>query len=299
MAQQQHLVPKWLLKRFANEAGQVAAFRRSTGHRFVASVDKVEKVGGFFNVDDPSPERIETNILAPIDDHARRAVEALHGGEFPVSPQTRDALAWFLAVQIGRGRAFEHMTKALEDFVGKRILRQRLPTKESMREPWPNGRVLSEEEVESLYHVLYENPASITVEWPQEKRILAMLRVAQETNSYIWQMSYSIVHCDEPLVITDSPVVLVKDPELPPHLSAGLLTAKEIRVPIGRHLLLLLRPRSRECREQLYRVPADTSAQINRYNAAWAFDWIYHHPADDPLRGIELPAEGPRVSVPD
>ncbi|HEX5408102.1 MAG TPA: DUF4238 domain-containing protein [Pseudonocardiaceae bacterium] len=89
------------------------------------------------------------------------------------------------------------------------------------------------------------------------------------------------------MITTDTPVVLIRDPNRDPLEGVGLATAAGILVPLDRRAALAMTAIGTSDRA----VPGTTAiARDFNHRLAWqARRAIFHHPEDDPLDGMALP----------
>jgi len=89
------------------------------------------------------------------------------------------------------------------------------------------------------------------------------------------------------LATCDTPVMLVRHPSSDPNRGVGLATAGAILLPLDRRVALMMgSPESPD-----FQNPGTTALawDINQRTANAARRAVYHHPDDDPLKGVELP----------
>jgi hypothetical protein len=116
----------------------------------------------------------------------------------------------------------------------------------------------------------------------------ALPALARLLSARTWQL----VAFPRPALITgDTPAVLWTRAQALMPFGIRLGVADEVRVPLSpRHALILARhaPAGEVVRELGDR----HAAALNRTVAEAAHEWMYYHPASDPLEGVELAPRG-------
>jgi uncharacterized protein DUF4238 len=112
--------------------------------------------------------------------------------------------------------------------------------------------------------------------------------LARQLASRTWQVVRfpSVV-----LLTSDTPVVLWAPSASSKLYQVGLGSAHEVRVPLdARHALIVARHAPAG---EIVRDLGDRQARaLNRTVAEAAVEWMYYHPASDPLEAVELPSAG-------
>jgi hypothetical protein len=231
------------------------------------------------------PEMIEFN-LSVIEAEAAKEISAIGDGTFRFTPEGHYRIIRFVALQIGRVPAFraefaDIATVAARDFVRSRVTRQR------MREHLiGRGGTPTDAEVDRLYE---------DVRGSQFKLVPSEVHALQETlkisiNTFmplLWERTLEVVRFDKPSLLTSDSGVGLWAPDSPRPRSAGVANARAIFLPVNRYTALALTHRPR---------PSDAirdpfwAGHINLAVADRASSWLYHHPEDDPLARLDLPA---------
>ena len=103
-----------------------------------------------------------------------------------------------------------------------------------------------------------------------------------------YERAWSIIRFERKALATcDNPVILLPDPDADPHLGVGALTAAAVLLPLGRRVALFMKPPGTGD-DQIPGVAA-LARDLNQRTALNARRAIYHHPDDDPLRGVFVP----------
>lgn len=294
-----HLVPQFYLRRFANAHDKIMVSRRDLQKRFLTSVERAARETDFYTVEttEGSSQLVE-QILSRVETLAAQSIERLVAGGFPPTQEDRENVAVFIALQLTRGRDHRHAWNVVADAFLKLSLEGM--TEAGVRQALTSayGRPPTKEEVASAYE-LVENPESYFVVPHQNESIEAMLDNLQFLVPPILERTWKIAEFDKPLLLTsDSPVVLWSPRDQNRELRGiGLLTAKHIRFPLDPwHALILVK--GTEGRERMHFIDERHSLEMNWGTAARAYEWIYHHPEQDPLAGLEpLPAPRPPLRI--
>ena len=121
---------------------------------------------------------------------------------------------------------------------------------------------------------------------PEGRSLASMPALARQLAARTWQ----VVRFPTPVLLTsDTPVVLWAPSAAAKVYQVGLGSAHEVRVPLdARHALIVAR---RAPAGEIVRDLGERHARaLNRTVAEGAAEWMYYHPASDPLEGVELPS---------
>ena len=124
---------------------------------------------------------------------------------------------------------------------------------------------------------------------PVGRSLASMPALARQLAARTWQ----VVRFPAPVLLTsDTPVVLWAPSAATKVYQVGLGSAHEVRVPLdARHALIVAR---RAPAGEIVRDLGERHARaLNRTVAEGAAEWMYYHPASDPLEGVELPSPEP------
>ena len=289
-----HLVPQSLLGNFANENRQLVMVPRAGGGPRLTSVRKACAEAGFYEIEvneayrgKVDREHVET-LLSQVEGTAKGHLESLVGGNFPLSDHDRFDLALFLALQFTRGWSFRQDLVELANH-GARLHAKTVSEEEIRQWLRQRGDATDERSVRAL-HQRVRSFEGVRVVPSQSETVRQMLKFAlEETVPCLYSKRWRLILFDQPcLLISDQPVGLwgrpMRDLDRQP---LGLATADAVWFPIDRRTALGLLNTGDE------KVSVGTAARarhVNRAVAAGAQRWIFHHPADDPLDGLELPA---------
>ena len=235
--------------------------------------------------DGHNPELVE-NAYGEIETAAAPVIEAVLQSDGPIGDEEKYRLAQFTAFQIVRGWRFRkdmqefltaHARQHLKMSVTEEQVRKRL---RSTGHPDDNEAVR-----EFLDGVLH---GSWQVQPPKSVLIQSGIRFAHEQlHPQIFSRPLRILRFNEHLLLTSDTAVGMWAPDADAPRSSGPANARAIFVPLDRRTALAFMANGRAGRM----APAPYWAKhINLAVADHAVKWIYHHPEDRPLDGIELPS---------
>jgi hypothetical protein len=297
------LVPRFLLAGFADATGQLIAERRDRTRRRLVLVDAaVAELGRYALAADRTDAPALARLLAEVEARGAEAVERITAGAFPPRESDRASLALVLAAQLLLGRYHRAEAGRVATLVGQLIV----STIEEAEE---------EEEAEVAEEADVEGPESegtegmVAPEAPEARKpdagggagapdvllpgrppvgrsLASMPALARQLAARTWQ----VVRFASPVLLTsDTPVVLWAPSAAAKAYQVGLGSAHEVRVPLdARHALIVAR---RAPAGEIMRDLGERHARaLNRTVAEGAAEWMYYHPASDPLERVELPS---------
>ena len=299
MEAKHHLVPRFLLRRFARD-GQLGLTDRGMRWRTLTSVERAARVGGFYTLGQEIPiaaeDEAEVERLAPLADileegpdggHflgpdsvekllslvegvSKPSIDRLVSGPWPPSTEDRMSVALFVAMQLTRGQLFREdvdgMIRATQQAMIERNpdhYRKRwreIKGDEGLGDPLPDA-------IEAL------NGLTLV----QDNKLGLMLASSMKTVPWFLARSWRLLCIDDPnFVISDEPVAMWTRRDGPS--AHGVSTADLIYVPVdARHCLQLAKAGS----PLLPEARVDGTAKIRQANntvAANAHRWIWFHP---------------------
>jgi Protein of unknown function (DUF4238) len=291
------LVPRFLLAGFADATGQLMAERRDRTRRRLVAVDAaVGEIGGYELAAGRTDAGALGRLLAEAEARAAEALQRMTAGAFPPREHDRASLALVLAVQLLLGRYHRAEAGRAATLVGQLIV-STIEEAEAAGEESEEGEAAdpgSQSAAVADAAGTEAAPAGGTPDVilrgrPPRGRSLASLPVlARQLVSRTWQVVRfpSLV-----LLTSDTPVVLWTPSAAAKLYQVGLGSAHEVRIPLDpRHALIVARHAPAG---EIVRDLGERQARaLNRTVAEGAAEWMYYHPASDPLEGVELPSPG-------
>lgn len=291
-----HLVPKFLLKRFA-KGDKIAMTRRDDLKQMkviVTSPQKAATQTDFYAIEDKYGNKsisVEA-YLSNVEGNAATVIrDILLAGGFPPSESDKAALAQFMAFQIARGQNQRAALRQLYEHI--HAMAKRGPSVEVVRDYLRSnlGRVPTDDEIEAQQS---RNGAHIP-DLPSSRQIAnqhlsTMFEVAENTAHYIASRCWQLFTFQTPSLLTGDAPVVCTDPFAP---VAGVANADTIFFPLDpTHALALWRE---DRGEGVFPCGKIESQYINMNVAFDSYNWIHFRPGSHPLDGFELPERGPMV----
>jgi hypothetical protein len=296
-----HIVPQFLLRRFANEDGQLRALDRSdlnSVHR--TSVTKACLEAGYYRIetedleewarDGHDPEFVE-KTLSSIETDAANITANIIAGELPHTEADRLHLALFVALQMTRGWQFRDEmnqigTLRMREELGARRDELAIKARTWLRR---QRQPAEPEDVERyIDHVLGPNRPKLVMH--DAVRVQAALGYALQTlTPMLMQRHLRILRFDKPsLIMSDAPV----GTWAPGHDRAvGAGNAALVFLPLSRQAALAYGAKVRTA--DSFAGPT-RAAQINFLAADGAARWVYEHPADRIVEALNMPVDRPQ-----
>lgn len=214
------------------------------------------------------------------------------------APWDRYQLALFVALQMTRTWAFRRDLKELVDYwVQKR--KELFTTDDRIAKHLARlGKPTRPQDIDSFRERLL-GPAGPKLDFGDSRSIQAAVQFAIEnTQPELFERRWHLRVFDEPVLLTSDAPVATRLAGPPGTPVPGVATAQAIYWPIGRrHLLSFERIRRGEPTADKVTLGADPARGrvANRLIASQAEKWIFHHPEDHPLDGVE-PLERPPLT---
>jgi hypothetical protein len=281
-----HTVQAALLKRFADEKGRLKRVPLA-GASHIVSVRDATVLKDFYaerrddgTIDDTF-ERSLDHLEAPLTPLLRALIDKR---KWPIEHSERRALAMWVTFQLLRTPA----TRSFEGDVRDIMFRKSLGL-ESAADLGAyleaRGRTFNHAELDDLWEV-YREQRGATVGGDAASHIGMMDQFAPDLTDMVLGRGWTFVHCNSGLVTTDHPVA-VRLPTKPD--AAGQLwgVAGEIVVALDRHVALIV---GEDPGSDRWIDDGDHLTDgINLAIVTHARIAVFHHPSDDPLKGIWLP----------
>lgn len=243
--------------------------------------------------DGHDPEMVE-KILASIEGTVAGIMAAILRAGFPLSPEHRFKMALFAALQVTRGWRFRSEMNELGTFA----MRQQLETlSPDYFRDWLRGRgEASDEDAVAAFRERVLGPSGPRMVMGQAFAVQESLRMAvEQITDRLYLRSWRLLRFpDDLLLISDSPVGMWTP--VPPSadcpagqdFAVGVANASMVCLPLDRRTALAMTMHGGP--DKVIDSRATRARQINMALVHDAQRWIYHHPSDHPLDGIEIPA---------
>jgi hypothetical protein len=288
-----HVVPRFYLKRFANDAEQVVTVHvDDPERRFTASIDKVGVEGHFYNL--PTEEgwvTVVEDTLSKLEGIAAHELAKLVAGRSSTLPSFRAKLSFFMAVQFVRGRS---PREAITDFYKDIFLKTaQLSTPEIIQaEAERRGEQMSIEEARKVWEFAQcgEYTVGFQKVGPQQLPADSLVNAAEVFEQgeklipFFSKRGWILIDFDEPLLLTsDEPVAQGIDSAFPDRPS-GLVNADTIVFPLDPcRALMMTHPRGNPPPHHRAKGTRELATAINKLVVARASKQIFFHPNSDPL----------------
>ena len=295
-ARRHHLVSKFYLRHFADQSGLVATVELP-GHRtFTQSVEDASVRRDYYTAVDNEGEETDSaeTAFAKIEGPAAKSWRNVTGGTWPLTPTDRGNMAAWIALQLLRADSVRtSMEQIGSDVVQLEIMmggRDRL--RENLRD---QGRPFNDLAVNAEWVSLFIDPPKVDVQANHHlQHVVELLpRVMLGLLGRWWLLTR---FDRRTLATSDNPVVLIpNDRDTQLGLGTGIDTADQILVPLTRRLCLSLATRDSLAPDLAHAVdlvqPGSTQVALyaNSATSRNARRFLFHHPQDTPLAGLELP----------
>jgi hypothetical protein len=122
-ARRHHIVPQFILRRFADEDGNVVVYDVEADKEWSGSVRKIAVENDFYTVETPEgPSDLAEEALAKIEGLAAAAIDRVLGGSFPPDNDDRQAISAFLALQCSAPQTYSHLQSRRATNMGPPVL---------------------------------------------------------------------------------------------------------------------------------------------------------------------------------
>lgn len=291
-----HVVPKFYLRRFANQADQITAFHPEDLKRYTTSIEKVGVEGHFYNI--PTEDGWDTIVedtLSKLESIAGHDLPRLVAGRSMTLEAFRSRLSFFMAVQFVRGRSSRN---AMVDFTKDLYLKvAQFTTPEIIQaEAERRGETMSLEEATEVWKV-GQDP-TLTVDFqkvgpqqlPADSLVNAphIFELGQKLIPFFFNRIWTIFEFDDPLLLTsDEPVAQGIDSKFPTR-SVGLAQADTVVFPLDPHHALMMTHPNRGALPARDKGTPELAKAFNQLVAVRSCKQIFFHPDTDPLSTLDL-----------
>jgi len=263
-----HVVPRFLLRRFANERDEIFVADHLKHQGFITSIANAAVETDFYTIDVKGRDKdaIEKR-LSHVETAAAASLPRILGADYDIND--RDNVFAFVALQATRGPVFRSRLEAFERSraekrrqvaAADRLAIGRFLRAEDGREPTPA-------EIDAFAADLIQ--AQLAVNVPREYSVVTALMAASDLVSQMSELQVFVLECSEVTFVTsDNPVQLVFPPTSEEHLSVqecGLSIAVDpyhMLFAVPRHPAELL---AQDCSELRRRTYASTKAAARRF----------------------------------
>ena len=295
-----HIVPQFLLRRFANEKEQLRALDR-TGMRspHLTSVERACREAGYYRIetqdledwarDGHDPELAET-ALRDVEDKAAGIVADIIAGKHPRTDADRFHLALFVALQITRGWQFADELNQIGTLQMRQEFQERREELAAKARAWlrHRGQPAGPKDVETFLDRVSSSEGPRLVMNKAARVQVSVGHALYTLTPVLLKRHLRILRFDKPsLVLSDAPVgtwALGQD------RATGVGNAALVFLPLSRQVALAYGARARAVNAV---VGPRRAAQINFLAADGAVRWVYEHPDDRIVEMLDIPAERP------
>lgn len=267
-----HTVNKAYLRRFADGKGVLMRVELPGDKRNLMSVSQATVIKNFYVL--TLPDGTETDLaedaFSIVETAAAEATRSLvDQGVWPIPPKVREDIAGWIALQYLRGPWVRQLGREIADeFTGLGV-RVRTGSGEHLTLKMSDDGMDAIAGAELQLKIIHRNLPEIA----------AMLCEKD------WVLSF---YQRKRLATSDTPIALTPAEDHPDFLGIGLHNAGEIDVPLDRRVGLSLGDEGTG--DLRVNGSAKTALYLNHAMARNARKYMFHHPEDDPLRGLQLPA---------
>ena len=290
-----HIVPKMLLRRFADANDQLTATPRfgGEGTRIKMTVTRACREVGFYDLDiDPAfaslaqRNQVERS-LADFEGRASQLFDRFTSGTFELSDQDRFDLMLFVSFQAVRGWAFRSELSEIGTLMAREELEVRLTDErvgEHLRE---RGEPHDDAAISAWRELVLTSNWKLRPSGSEAVKHMTLLALNTLHPSLYFGRRVCVHRFSEPLLlISDEPLVMWAraDRDLD-QVPLAIGTADALYMPIDRRHALALR---RGGDEGIVDSRAGRAQRINWLVAAAAHRWVFQHPDDPPCDVSDL-----------
>lgn len=292
-----HIVPKLLLQRFADERGELRAFKRTDLHS--AHPERVRKAcveNDYYRIEAADleewareghdPEVVE-HTLDRVESAAAPLVADIIAGNLPSTDADRLHLALFVALQMTRGWQFR---EEMNQF-GTLQMRQGLQDRRDEARAWlrHRGQPAGPKDVEAFLDRVSSSDGP-RLAMNKAPRVQVSLRHALYTlTPILLERHLRVLRFDKPsLVVSDAPVGTWAPGQ---DRAVGVGNAALVFLPLSRQVALAYGAKASAVDAT---VGPRRAAQINLLAADGAVRWVYEHPDDRIVETLDIPTDRPK-----
>ena len=296
-ARRHHVVSKFYLRYFANDNERVMAVMLPGDRRFPQSIGDASVQTGYYTVIDQAGHQSDTaeQALSLVEARAATAWREVAAGVWPLRQEHRESMAAWIALQLLRGTSVRNSMSELasQALLLEVILGGRTKLREALMAA---GEPIDDDTVNAEWVGLFRDPLRAEARANHHMQHLADL-LPRVTHSILDRSWLLTVFERKALATSDHPVYVVPNEELTQMgMGTGIENATVIHVPLTRrHSLAMYQPSAVPA--QLAALGRDirwpgvtaTALYSNSCTVNSARRFLFHHPDDAPLVGIDLP----------
>lgn len=291
-----HLVSKFYLKYFADDAGRITTIRLDNKRQFVQSVYNATVIKDFNTAVgfDGEPTDQAEDSFGEIEGVAAPVWQSVAGGKWPLSEEERGSMAAWIGLQLLRGtRVRKAIGQLKSDALNLEIMAQ---GRKGLRDALAaTGEPHDADAVDEQWIDLFSDPISIDAH-PNEHLLHVARTLPELIEPLLDRLWILTTFRRKSLATSDHPAIVVPNPELTQMgMGTGILNAAELYVPLTRRLSLAMYLRD-TLPPELSSAPhlaqpgcAKTALYGNYLAVMSARDAVFHHPEDSPIGGLDLP----------
>lgn len=303
-AKRHHVVSKFYLRYFADTRDQLQTVMLPGDRRFPQSVGDASVNTNFYTVIDDEGEQSDAaeHALSQLEGYAATAWREMDAGVWPLPEESRTAMAGWLALQLLRGPGVRNSMSELATHA--LLLQVVVGGREGMRQVLADlGEPTHDSNVDEQWVAFFKNPVQLEAQANHHMRHLGEM-LPRITDSLINRHWLLTVFERKALATSDHPVYVVpNDEHIARGMGTGIENAEVIHAPLTRrHSLAMYLP---SAEPELAAVGGDltwhgvaaTALYSNSCVVNSARRFLFHHPDDAPLTGLDLPQPRTRESV--
>ncbi|MFB9902860.1 DUF4238 domain-containing protein [Allokutzneria oryzae] len=293
LVRRQHVVSKFYLNEFADDRGRIQRVELPGTHRHCMATTNASVVKDFYTLTLPDGTRSDAfeRMFSTIESAASQAFRAVvQKGQWPVNGMHREAIAAWSALQHLRSEGMRNshtqlqaqMIRMVVGISGKQALRELISQAEN--------REVDDNELDAEWADITKPSGPDLLPRP-ESQLRALRNLWEPTTRQMMARRWTVVRFErKTLVTSDHPVALAVRSDYPEYMGVGLTNTEAFVVPLSRRVGLVMGKIGNHPGREL-EIPGTT-----RLARAFLSEivgscrrYLYHHPLDDPLAGLELP----------
>lgn len=266
-----HTVNKSYLRRFADSNGILTRVELPGDKRMPMSIGDATVIKNFYLL--TLPDGTETDLaedaFSVVESAATEAIRSLvDHRSWPITPRVREDIAGWIALQYLRSPWVRRLGREIADaFTGAGV-----PVKTGSGEQLTLK--MSSERMDKI--------AGLELQLAMIQRNLPEIALMLCERDWVLTL-----YQHKRLATSDTPIALAPAEDHPDLMGLGIANAGEIHVPLDRRVGLSLG--NAGTGDARVNGSAKTALYLNHAMAMNARKYLFHHPEDDPLRGLQLP----------